>query len=186
MKPWRRSSSSSARADGIPVDHPKLEKMAGDALKTATVKRALSEVGVVIQSLGVSAGPEVQTPIARWSIHSTGLAGSSHAPTSRISLSSRLMTIPFCIRRRCSRAPFLLRGVRPRGRRAAEQRDELAAVHSITSSARASTVGGSSKPIAFAVLRLMTSSYLFGACTGSSAGFSPLRMRSTYPAARRY
>ena len=65
-----------------------------------------------------------QTPIARWSIHATGLAGSSRAPTSRISLSSRLMTIPFCIRRRCSRAPFLLRGVRPRGRRTAEQRDE--------------------------------------------------------------
>src|SRR5215831_15282403 len=63
-----------------------------------------------------------QTPIARWSIHATGLAGSSRAPTSRISLSSRLMTIPFCIRRRGSRAPFLLRGVSPRGRRAAEQR----------------------------------------------------------------
>ena len=31
---------------------------------------------------------------------------------------------------------------RPRGRRAAEQRDELAPVHSITSSARASSVGG--------------------------------------------
>src|SRR5262249_21814995 len=65
-----------------------------------------------------------QTPIARWSIHATGLAGSSRAPTSRISLSSRLMTIPSCIRRRCSRAPFLLRGVRPCGRRTAEQRDE--------------------------------------------------------------
>src|SRR5262249_37530003 len=65
-----------------------------------------------------------QTPIARWSIHATGLAGSSRAPTSRISLSSRLMTIPFCIRRRCSRAPFLLRGVSPHGRRTAEQRDE--------------------------------------------------------------
>jgi putative NADH-flavin reductase len=43
----------------IPIDHPKLEKMAGDAFATATVKRALSGVGVVIQSLGVSAGPEV-------------------------------------------------------------------------------------------------------------------------------
>src|SRR6516164_9156733 len=28
-------------------------------------------------------------------------------------------------------------------------------------------------------LRLITSSYLVGACTGRSAGFSPLRMRST-------
>ena len=68
---------------------------------------------------------------------------------------------------------------RPRSRRAAEQRDELAALHSITSSARASSVGGTSRPSALAVLRLITSSYLVGACTGRSAGFSPLRMRST-------
>src|SRR5262245_46112527 len=69
---------------------------------------------------------------------------------------------------------------RPRGCRTAEQRDELTAgAHSITSSARASTEGGSSRPSAFAVLRLITSSYLVGACTGRSAGFSPLRMRST-------
>jgi hypothetical protein len=51
--------------------------------------------------------------------------------------------------------------------------------YSITSSARASTVGGTSRPSVLAVLRLMTSSYLVGVCTGSSAGFSPLRMRST-------
>src|SRR6516162_5726246 len=68
---------------------------------------------------------------------------------------------------------------RPRGSRAAEQRHELAPLHSITSSARASTAGGISRPSAFAVLRLMTSSYFVGACTGRSAGFSPLRMRST-------
>jgi hypothetical protein len=36
-----------------------------------------------------------------------------------------------------------------------------------------------------AAFRLMISSYLVGACTGRSAGFSPLRMRSTHPAARR-
>src|SRR6516162_3202590 len=56
----------------------------------------------------------------------------------------------------------LLRARRARPRcRAAEQRYELAAFHhSITSSARASSVGGTSKPSAFAVLRLMTSSYL--------------------------
>src|SRR5262249_25593881 len=64
---------------------------------------------------------------------------------------------------------------RPR-RRATEQRDELApSDHSITSSARASTVAGTSRPSALAVLRLITSSYLVGACTGRSAGFSPLR-----------
>src|SRR5262249_11375333 len=73
---------------------------------------------------------------------------------------------------------------RPRCRRAAEQRDELAARHSITSSARASSVGGTSMPSAFAVLRLMTSSNLVGACTGRSAGGVPLRIRSMYSAAR--
>jgi hypothetical protein len=40
-------------------------------------------------------------------------------------------------------------------------------------------------PSVFAVLRLITSSYSVGACTGRSAGFSPLRMLSTYVAARR-
>src|SRR5262249_44298662 len=74
---------------------------------------------------------------------------------------------------------------RPRDRRATEQRDEVAAVHSITSSARARSLSGIWRPSALAVLRLITVSYLAGACTGSSAGFSPLRMRSTYVAARR-
>src|SRR5262245_41961078 len=98
--------------------------------------------------------------------------------------------------RRCAEKPHhryhrLLRArcERPHRRRAAEQRDERAALHpphSITSSARASTVVGISSPSVFAVLRLTTSSYLVGACTGSSAGFSPLRMGGPHPAARRY
>src|SRR5262249_21800641 len=68
---------------------------------------------------------------------------------------------------------------RPRSRRAAEQRDEIATPHPITSSAVASSLSGTVSPSALAVFRLMTSSYLVGACTGRSAGFSPLRMRST-------
>ena len=52
-------------------------------------------------------------------------------------------------------------------------------LYSITSSARASSDGGTVRPSAMAVLRLITSSYFVGACTGRSAGFSPLRMRST-------
>src|SRR5262245_61830069 len=68
---------------------------------------------------------------------------------------------------------------RPSCHRPAEQRDELAAFHSMTSSARASRVGGTSRPRALAVLRLITSSYLVGCCTGRSAGFSPFRIRST-------
>src|SRR5262249_50120436 len=78
---------------------------------------------------------------------------------------------------------------RPRGRRAANQRDELAPLHccghSITSSARASNVGGTSMPSALAVLRLMTSSYLVGCWIGRLAAFSSLRIRSTYAAERR-
>ena len=52
-----RALARSARR--IPVDHPNLEKMAGDALEMATVKRALTGVDVVTQSLGISAGPEI-------------------------------------------------------------------------------------------------------------------------------
>src|SRR5262249_41146875 len=44
--------------------------------------------------------------------------------------------------------------------RAAEQRHELAAFHSITSSASASSVGGISRPSALEVLRLITNSNL--------------------------
>ena len=51
--------------------------------------------------------------------------------------------------------------------------------YSIISSARESKLGGTVRPIALADFKLMTSSYLFGSCTGSSAGFSPLRIRST-------
>jgi hypothetical protein len=51
-------------------------------------------------------------------------------------------------------------------------------LHSITSSARASSVGGTSRPSALAVLRLITSSNFVGACTGRSAGFSRCDRRS--------
>ena len=44
-------------ADRIPVSHPALEKLQGDALDKAAVKTALDGVDVVIQALGVAAGP---------------------------------------------------------------------------------------------------------------------------------
>jgi hypothetical protein len=46
-------------------------------------------------------------------------------------------------------------------------------VYSITASARATTAGGISSPMALAVFRLMTNSNLVGCNTGRSAGFSP-------------
>src|SRR5262249_19588196 len=65
---------------------------------------------------------------------------------------------------------------RPRRSRAAEQRDELAALHSITSSTMESTACGTSMFSARAVCKFMTSSNLVDCSTGSSAGFSPLRI----------
>src|SRR5215475_14686231 len=50
--------------------------------------------------------------------------------------------------------------------RAADERDELAPPHSITSSVRASSVGGTFRPRTFAVLRLMFSSTLVTCRTG--------------------
>jgi hypothetical protein len=52
-------------------------------------------------------------------------------------------------------------------------------VYSITSSARASNVGGTIRPSALAVFRLMRSSNVVGCSTGISAGFSPFKIRST-------
>src|SRR5262245_26706760 len=73
---------------------------------------------------------------------------------------------------------------RPRSR-TADQSNELAAVHSITCSAPASSILGITMPRSFAVLRLITSSNFVGACTGRSAGLAPRRMRLTYSDARR-
>src|SRR5262249_5234632 len=67
---------------------------------------------------------------------------------------------------------------RPCCGRAAEQRDELAPPHSITSSARCWRRKGTSRPSILAVLRLITRSNLNGIWTGRSLGFVPRRMRS--------
>src|SRR5262249_32891198 len=74
---------------------------------------------------------------------------------------------------------FLLcrRAKRPRGR-GAEKNEEVAAVHSMTSPARARIDGGTVSPIAFAVFRLTASTKREGCCTGRSAGVAPCRILS--------
>jgi hypothetical protein len=52
------------------------------------------------------------------------------------------------------------------------------ALHSITSSARASSVDGTISPSAFAVVTLKTRSNLVGCSTGMSPGFAPRRILS--------
>src|SRR5262249_32841253 len=68
---------------------------------------------------------------------------------------------------------------RPHSRRAAEQRYELAALdpraHSMTSSARASSLSGIWRPSDLAVVVLMISWNLVGCSTGKSAGLAPFR-----------
>src|SRR5712692_9220787 len=58
--------------------------------------------------------------------------------------------------------------------------------HWINSSAPTSIDCGIVRPRALAVLRLMTDSNFVGCSTGRSAGLAPLRILSTYSAARRY
>lgn len=57
--------------------------------------------------------------------------------------------------------------------------------HSIILSACTSNLSGITSPIALAAFTLTINSNLVGACTARSPGFSPLRMRLTYPAAAR-
>src|SRR5262249_51407874 len=52
--------------------------------------------------------------------------------------------------------------------------------YSITSSARAMSVGGTVRARLLAVERLMDRANLVGCITGRSEGFSPLRMRPVY------
>ena len=54
---------------------------------------------------------------------------------------------------------------------------ELTGGYSITSSARARRIGGTSMPSAFAAFRLMISSNLVDCMTGRSSGLVPFRMR---------
>src|SRR6187455_1060500 len=70
------------------------------------------------------------------------------------------------------------RGKRPCRHRAAEKRDELAPSHSITSSATARSLSGTSIPSALAVLRLITKENFVGCTTGKSVGLAPFKTRS--------
>jgi hypothetical protein len=92
-------------------------------------------------------------------------AGNTSSPSTESS-GERALKNPIR-RRRLLRAD----GERPRDCRAAEQRDERAAPHSITSSARASNMGGTVRPSALAVFRSMTRSNFVEA----------RRMRVCYP-----
>ena len=73
-------------------------------------------------------------------------------------------------------AAYLAGVLFPEGAVAGGRRPPLS-FHSITSSARASSVGGTSRPSTRAVLELTNSSSLVAWWTGSSAGLAPARIR---------
>ena len=82
---------------------------------------------------------------------------------------------------------LLLRSCSQRLRcRGAEQRDELAPPHSITSSAVARSVGGTFTPSDFAVFEFTISSKRVGRSAGKSAGLVPFRILATIMPASRY
>jgi hypothetical protein len=62
---------------------------------------------------------------------------------------------------------------RPHHRRAADQRDEPAPFHSITSSARSKNVSGIARPSALTVVRLMTKLELGRLLDRKVSGFTP-------------
>src|SRR5262249_9796878 len=91
-----------------------------------------------------------------------------------------ILAAPPAVEKSNHRHLWLLRACRERSsRRSTKQRDELAAFHSITSSASASSLSGTSMPSARAVLRLITNSNLVGCWTGKSFGLVPLRICPT-------
>ena len=83
-----------------------------------------------------------------------------------------------CDRLACTHQAARPTYVRSTSRTGLEQLQK-SSVYSITWSASESMAGGTARPSALAVLRLMTKSNLVDCCTGRSAGFSPLRMRPT-------
>ena len=64
--------------------------------------------------------------------------------------------------------------------------DSDMAIYSITSLARASNAGGTVRPSALAVLRLILSSIFVDCWTGIPDGFSPLRILPVYTPASRF
>jgi hypothetical protein len=127
----------------------------------------------VIREVGEPAESEVADWLLYRGIRSWPMSASGHSPT-----------FPGLQAMSASPPEADIRTDMDRGRRSANsvtiasQRTATIHRYSITSSARASSVGGMVMPSDFAVLRLIVRLYLVGVCTGRSSGFSPLRRRS--------
>ena len=148
----------SARDDDIDLEPDELGRDLGEALGATLPPAILDGDGTSIDP------PELPQPLHQ------------HGEPLAVGCRSARHQEPDC---RQLRRLLRVRRKRPSDGRAAEQRDELAPLHSMTSSARPSSGIGTVRPSALAVLRLMTSVYFSACCTGRSLGLAPLRMRST-------
>src|SRR5262245_37937779 len=99
---------------------------------------------------------------------------SSFCPTSADGLQGPTCQIDWLFARRGASS-----GVAPRLNHTADSASRIGGPHSITSSARAMTAGGTVRPSARAVTRLITRSNLVGCSTGRSGGLAPRRILST-------
>jgi len=146
-------------------------------LRRLRIRRAKSRVVMTTRLRGGFGRDEVAMPALRWINNEpqATLTFQPHSQKRKLShLSAHKQTL--AMRELCPLYPRRQTCVRCSRRCPHFGPKADMANYSITSSARASTAGGIVRPSAFAVLRLITSSYLFGAWTGRSPGFSPLRM----------
>ena len=110
-----------------------------------------------------------------------------HAPPADLASVAVLPASPRGLRRKSRQYPIYL--IHCRGDLSGSRRVQRApccmgkplshSVYSITSSARANSIGGTSMPRAPAVFKLITKESLVGCCTGKSAAFSPRRILPT-------
>src|SRR6516165_9558234 len=132
-------------------------------------------LGITTEEVGIGSAP----PISEFEI---ATLVPSRCAESRLECANKALGFRICLGNchQCThacRALLCARPERPSRCSTNEERDELAPPHSITSSAVASSDGGSLMPSVLAVFRLIANSNLVDCCTGKSAGFSPLRIR---------
>src|SRR5262249_19223854 len=134
-----------------------------------TSRRTVSKIG----NQCMSARDEI---FVSWGFDESGCNAHGFSPTKRL-IEADTLAVRIVAQAAFSAAgkqPVLSAAPAPPSAKSAEQRHELAAPdHSITSSARASSVSGTVRPSVLAVLRLSTSSNFVDSMTGSSAGVSP-------------
>src|SRR5262249_14650443 len=191
---WPRQAVDKARADGIRNDGEDDRHSAGDLQQLPygraagghdDVRRERHQFGCVLANhAGIAAAPAGFDPRVA-ADDPAELRQCLHEY--RDAFLASFLVRNASERRNASCDVALLRGRRERpSRRAADEGDELASFHSITSSARDIKLSENFTPSALAVLRLITNSNLVGCMTGRSAGLAPFRTRPAYTPTWRY